>query len=56
MAADPAKLKQALSTAGRPIPENDIWIAATASSHGLPLYCRDAHFDELAGLMTIIQA
>ena len=32
------------------------WIAASAKSHGLPLYCQDAHFNELAGLMTIIQA
>jgi len=51
-----AELKQALATKGKPIPENDLWIAATARSHGLPLYCKDAHFDELADLMTIIQA
>lgn len=51
-----ADLKQALATKGKPIHENDLWIAATAKSHGLPLYCKDAHFDELADLMTIIQA
>ena len=51
-----AELKQALAAKGKPIPENDLWIAATAKSHGLPLYCKDAHFDELADLMTIIQA
>ncbi|MBE2284193.1 MAG: PIN domain-containing protein [Prosthecobacter sp.] len=51
-----AELKQALAAKGRPIPENDLWIAATAKSHGLPLYCMDAHFDELAEWMTIIQA
>jgi|UniRef100_UPI0037840227 tRNA(fMet)-specific endonuclease VapC len=51
-----AELKQALATKGKPIPENDLWIAATAKSHGLPLYCQDAHFNELADLMTIIQA
>lgn len=55
-AAAYAELKNALVVKGRPIPENDLWIAATAKSHGLPLYCKDAHFDELAGLMTIIQA
>jgi tRNA(fMet)-specific endonuclease VapC len=49
-------LKQALAAKGKPIPENDLWIAATAKSHDLPLYCKDAHFDELADLMTIIQA
>ena len=51
-----AELKQAIATKGKPIPENDLWIAATAKSHGLPLYCKDAHFDELADMMTIIQA
>ncbi len=51
-----AELKEALAAKGKPIPENDLWIAATAKSHGLPLYCKDTHFDELAGLMTIIQA
>mgnify|MGYP000857513377 FL=1 len=51
-----AELKQALAAKGKPIPENDLWIAATAKSHDLPLFCRDAHFDELAELMTIIQA
>lgn len=29
---------------------------ATAKSQGLPLYCQDAHFNELAHLMTILQA
>jgi tRNA(fMet)-specific endonuclease VapC len=51
-----AELKQALAAKGKPIPENDLWIAATAKSHDLPLFCKDAHFDELADLMTIIQA
>lgn len=51
-----AELKQALAVKGKPIPENDLWIAATAKSHGLPLYCKDVHFDELADLMTIVQA
>lgn len=51
-----AELKNHLAAKGRLIPENDLWIAATAKSHALPLYCKDAHFDELADLMTIIQA
>lgn len=51
-----AELKIHLSAKGRLIPENDVWIAATAHSHNLPLYCRDAHFDELTDVMTIIQA
>ncbi len=51
-----ASLKHHLAGKGKPIPENDIWIAATARSHDLPLYCRDAHFDELASEMVIKQA
>jgi hypothetical protein len=30
--------------AGRPIPENDLWIAALAWQHGLPLAACDQHF------------
>jgi len=35
---------------GRPIPTNDVWIAALAIQHGIPLLARDAHFRELDGL------
>lgn len=55
-AATYAEFKDHLAAKGRLIPENDLWIAATAKSHALPLYCKDAHFDELAEMMTIIQA
>jgi tRNA(fMet)-specific endonuclease VapC len=51
-----AEFKSHLANKGRLIPENDIWIAATAHSHDLPLYCRDAHFEELADIMSIVQA
>jgi len=34
----------ALAQAGTPIPDNDIWIAALAMEHNLPLATRDAHF------------
>lgn len=33
-----------------PIPENDIWIAASALRHGLVLVSRDGHFDSIEGL------
>jgi len=36
---------------GTPIPTNDIWIAATAFQHGLPLYTADKHFKNIAGLI-----
>ena len=36
----------------RPIPSNDLWIAASAREHGLVLFTRDAHFSEIEGLLT----
>ena len=44
------EIKTALRRLGRPLPENDIWIAAIAIQHGLTLVSRDAHFDHLVGL------
>jgi tRNA(fMet)-specific endonuclease VapC len=35
---------------GRPIPENDVWIAAIARQHKLILLSRDSHFQEIEGL------
>jgi tRNA(fMet)-specific endonuclease VapC len=43
-------VKDNLRRRGRPIPENDVWIAAIALQHGLTLSTRDAHFDAVAGL------
>lgn len=39
------QVKQQLKVKGRPIPENDIWIAAIALQHNLSLVTRDAHFN-----------
>lgn len=44
------RIRAQLAKAGTPIPENDIWIAALALEHGLPLTARDAHFDLVTGL------
>lgn len=44
------KVRRALEEKGRPIPENDIWIAALAVQHGLRLFARDEHFNEVEGL------
>jgi tRNA(fMet)-specific endonuclease VapC len=41
------KIKDGLRLKGRPIPENDIWVAAAAMQYGLPVATRDAHFDEV---------
>ena len=43
-------IKAALRIRGRPIPENDVWVAALAKRHGLTLAARDAHFREVDGL------
>ncbi len=39
-----AEIRKHLKAKGRPIPENDIWIAATAIAYGLKLITRDQHF------------
>ena len=39
-----------LKRKGRPIPTNDLWIAALCRQHSLPLVSRDKHFDLIAGL------
>jgi len=44
------EVKNALRLKGRPIPENDIWIASIALQHGLTLITRDGHFNEIDGL------
>lgn len=44
------KIKDELRQKGRPIPENDIWIAAIAREHKLVLAIRDKHFDQVEGL------
>ena len=45
------RVKNELRDKGRPIPENDIWIAAIARQHELTLVSHDSHFkavDELS--------
>lgn len=39
-----------LAEAGQMIPTNDIWIAALAMQHGLPLVTEDGHFSRISGL------
>lgn len=47
-----AIIKHDLQLKGKPIPENDIWIAALAMQHDLILVTRDAHFQEVQNLTT----
>ncbi len=45
-----AALRVGLKRSGRPIPANDVWIAALALQHRLPILSRDTHFDVVAGV------
>jgi tRNA(fMet)-specific endonuclease VapC len=47
------ELKAELAAVGKPIPENDIWIAAVARQFDLPLATRDAHFSVVPRLLTL---
>lgn len=42
-----AEIDAYLRLKGRPIPRNDVWIAALVMEHGGVLITRDAHFREL---------
>ncbi len=43
-------IKTTLRKKGRPIPENDIWIAAIAKRHNIAVVTRDKHFQEISDL------
>jgi tRNA(fMet)-specific endonuclease VapC len=45
-----ARIAAALRAKGRPIPTNDIWIAAHAMEAGAELLSFDAHFEAIDGL------
>jgi len=48
-----AEIRESLRLRGRPIPENDVWIAALARQHRLPVVSRDVHFDEVERLQRL---
>jgi tRNA(fMet)-specific endonuclease VapC len=47
------QVKSELAQLGKPIPDNDLWIAAMARQHDLPLATRDAHFAHVPRLKTL---
>ena len=49
-----AKVYQALRAKGTPIPQNDMWIAASALEHAADLATRDEHFHFVPMLTVII--
>ena len=48
-----AELRVALRDAGRKMPVNDSWIAATAIAHGLPVATQDGDYDDAPGVKVI---
>lgn len=47
-------VKNRLRLKGRPLPENDVWIAALALQYRLTLVTRDVHFQEVENLQTVV--
>jgi tRNA(fMet)-specific endonuclease VapC len=47
------QVKAELAQLGKPIPDNDLWIAAMARQYDLPLATRDAHFAQVPRLKTL---
>jgi tRNA(fMet)-specific endonuclease VapC len=45
-----AEILNNLKQIGKPVPTNDIWIAAVAFQNGLKLFTKDEHFMAIAGL------
>jgi predicted nucleic acid-binding protein len=48
-----AAIRHDLRSRGRPIPENDLWIAALARQHSLEIVSQDPHFDHVEGIRRI---
>ncbi|RNC67435.1 MAG: type II toxin-antitoxin system VapC family toxin [Desulfuromonadales bacterium] len=50
-----AQVFSELKLKGRPIPSNDLWMAASALQHGLALATYDEHFNHISGLLLAIR-
>jgi len=48
-----AEIKRMLRKKGKPIPLNDVWIAASCMEHGAHLLSNDRHFTEIDGLLRV---
>ncbi|MCY4455300.1 MAG: type II toxin-antitoxin system VapC family toxin [Chloroflexi bacterium] len=49
-----ARIKDALRARGRPLPANDVWIAAHAMETGADLVSADRHFENVDGIALIL--
>jgi len=47
------QVKAELAQIGKPIPDNDLWVAALARQYDLPLATRDGHFTLVPRLKTL---
>ncbi len=54
VAASWALLRLRIATLGRRLNVNDLWIAATSLTHGLPIVTRDADFDPIDGVSGVV--
>ena len=48
-----SEIRSELDDAGTPIPSNDLWIAALARLHRMPVATRDRHFRAVRGLRIV---
>ena len=51
-----ALIQRVLQDSGRPIPTNDMWIAASAMEHGLRLVTADAHYTSIPMILADVLA
>jgi tRNA(fMet)-specific endonuclease VapC len=48
-----AEIRLELKAAGRPIPTNDVWIAALARQYGYAIVTLDRHFEAVKGVQLV---
>jgi tRNA(fMet)-specific endonuclease VapC len=48
-----ARIRNQLRDDGRPMPENDVWIAALAAQFQLKILSKDKHFDNVRGVTRV---
>jgi tRNA(fMet)-specific endonuclease VapC len=48
-----AQVREALRAKGRPLPENDVWIAALCLQHDRTLVTRDGDFEHVDALVSV---
>ena len=53
VAEEYAQIRKGLKDKGKPIPENDIWIAAICKVNEIPLATRDKHFKNIINLKMV---